>query len=32
MNKNLHGRILKEKLKEQHLSIELKSCPIYIYT
>ena len=26
MSKNSHGRILTEELKEQHLSIVLKSC------
>ena len=26
MRKNPHGRILREKLKEQHLSTVLKSC------
>ena len=32
MRKNPHSRILKGKLKEQHLSIVPKSCPyIYIY-
>ena len=32
MRKNPHTRILKGKLKEQHLSIVPKSCPyIYIY-
>ena len=31
MRKNLYGRILKEKFKEQHLSIVPKSYSIYIY-
>ena len=32
MRKNLHGRILKEESKEQHLSTVSKSCSyIYIY-
>ena len=31
MRKNLHGKILRRKLKEQHLSIVSKFCPLTIY-
>ena len=30
MRKNLHGKILRNELKEQHLSIIHKSCPIIL--
>ena len=30
MRKNLHGKILRDELKEQHLSIISKSCPIIL--